>query len=59
MTYKEDMKFQKQLSLWDWQSSGVSVRNEFRRSMAPNFPWKCAKKKKKKKKEKASNCYTN
>ena len=34
MTYKEDMKFQKHLSLWDWQSSGVSARNEFRRSMA-------------------------
>ena len=45
MTYKEDMKFQKHLSLWDWQSSGVSARNKFRRSMAPNFPWKypCAK----------------
>ena len=39
------MKFQKHLSLWDWQSSGDSARNRFRRSMAPNFPWKypCAK----------------
>ena len=34
------MKFQKHLSLWDWQSSGVSARNKFRRSMAPNSPWK-------------------
>ena len=40
MTYKEDMEFQKHLSLWDWQSSGVSARNKFRRSMAQNFPWK-------------------
>ena len=37
MTYKEDMKFQIHLSLWDWQSSGVSARNRFRRSMAPNL----------------------
>jgi len=39
------MKFQKHSSLWDWQSSGVSARNRFRRSMAPNFLWKypCAK----------------
>ena len=29
MTYKEDMKFQKHLSLWDWQSSGVSARNKY------------------------------
>ena len=34
MSYKEDMKFHKHLSLWDWQSSGVSARNKFRRSMA-------------------------
>ena len=40
MTYKEDMKFQKHLSLWDWQSSGVSARNKFRRSMAPNLGFK-------------------
>ena len=33
MTYKEDMKFQKHLSLWDWQSSGVRARNKFRRSI--------------------------
>ena len=25
MTYKEDMKFQKHLSLWNWHSSGVSA----------------------------------
>ena len=35
VTYKEDLKFQKHLSLW---GSGVNVRNKFRCSMAPNSP---------------------
>ena len=45
MAYKEDMGFQKRLSLWDCQGSGVSARYEFRHSMAPNSPWisSCAK----------------
>ena len=39
ITYKEDMKFQKHLSLWDYQGSGVSAHYESRRSMGPNSPW--------------------
>ena len=38
-TYKEDMKFQKHLSLRDYQGSGVSAHYESRRSMGPNSPW--------------------
>ena len=45
MTYKEDMWFQRRLSLWDCQGSGVSAHYEFKHSMAPNSPWisPCAK----------------
>ena len=39
MTYKEDMWFQRRLSLWDCQGSGVSACYEFKHSMAPNSPW--------------------
>ena len=39
ITYKEDMKFQKHLSLWDYQGSVVSAHYESRRSMGPNSPW--------------------
>ena len=46
MAYKEDMKFQKHLSLWDWRGSVVSAHYESRRLMGPNSSWifTCTKK---------------